>query len=39
MEGKPKTFDAYFSCIKGGRILWMNDAKYPGTGFTGFSKE
>jgi hypothetical protein len=40
MEGKPKTFDAYFSCVKGGRILWMNDAKNPGSGlFSGFSKE
>ncbi len=40
MEGKPKTFDAYFSCVKGGRILWLNDAKYPGNGiFTGFSRE
>ena len=38
MEGKPKTFDVYFSSIKGGRVLWMNDAKYPGSGiFTGFS--
>jgi hypothetical protein len=40
MEGKPKTFDAYFSAVKGGRILWMNDAKYPGSGiYTGFSKQ
>lgn len=38
MEGKPKTFDVYFSAIKGGRVLWMNDAKSPGSGiFTGFS--
>ncbi|HLN73868.1 MAG TPA: hypothetical protein VK205_11275 [Prolixibacteraceae bacterium] len=38
MEGKPKTFDVYFSAIKGGRVLWMNDANYPGSGiFTGFS--
>lgn len=38
MEGKPKTFDVYFSAIKGGRVLWMNDAKYPGSGiFAGFS--
>ncbi len=40
MEGKPKTFDAYFSATKGGRVLWMNDAQYPGSGiFTGFSKK
>ncbi len=39
MEGKPKTFDVYFTAIKGGRVFWMNDAKYPGSGiFTGFSK-
>ncbi|MEO6681734.1 MAG: hypothetical protein ABIN48_02825 [Ginsengibacter sp.] len=40
MEGKPKTFDAYFSAVKGGRILWMNDANFPASGiYTGFSKE
>lgn len=40
IEGKPKTFDVYFTAIKGGRVLWMNDAKYPGNGiFTGFVKE
>ncbi len=39
MEGKPKTFDAYFTATKGGRVLWMNDAQYPGSGiYTGFSK-
>lgn len=40
MEGKPKTYDAYFSCVKGGRILWMNDTNYKGSGiFTGFTKQ
>lgn len=40
MEGKPKTYDAYFSAVKGSRILWMNDAQYPGSGnFTGYSKK
>ncbi len=40
LEGKPKLFDVYFTATKGGRILWMNDAKYPGSGiFTGFAKE
>lgn len=39
MEGKPKTFDAYFSCVKGGRVLWMNDAQFPGRPFSGFMKE
>jgi len=30
MEGKPKTYDAYFSCIKGARILCLSDTSYPG---------
>lgn len=39
MEGKPKTFDVYFTAIKGGRVLWMNDSNSPGSGiFTGYSK-
>ncbi len=25
MEGKPRTFNAHFSCIKGFRILWLDD--------------
>ena len=29
IEGKAKTFNVYFSCIKGARLLWMQDAKYP----------
>lgn len=38
MEGKPKIYDAYFSAIRGGRVLWLNDAEYPGSGiFTGFT--
>ncbi len=28
MEGKPRTFNAYFSCIKGFRILWLDDKAY-----------
>ena len=40
MEGKPKTYDVYFTTLKGKRVLWMNDAQYPGSGiFTGFTKE
>ncbi len=40
IEGKPKTFDVYFSAVKGGRVLWMNDAQYPGSGiFSGFVKK
>ncbi len=37
IEGKPKTYNAYFSCIKGARLLWLQDAKYPTT-FTTFGK-
>jgi hypothetical protein len=36
MEGKPKTYDAYFSCIKGARILWLSDTGYPG--YTAYGK-
>ncbi|CAN5456163.1 hypothetical protein BH10ACI3_BH10ACI3_21850 [soil metagenome] len=40
IESGPKTYDAYFTCIKGARILWMNDARSPGSGvFTGFGKQ
>lgn len=28
IERKPKTYNAYFSCIKGGRILWLQDTGY-----------
>ena len=28
MEGKPKTYNAYFSCIKGARVLWLQDVSY-----------
>ena len=28
IEGKPKTFEAYFSCIKGLRILWLDGKAY-----------
>jgi hypothetical protein len=37
LEGKPKTYNAYFSCIKGARILMLEDASYP-TGYTGYGK-
>jgi hypothetical protein len=37
LEGKPKTYNTYFSCIKGARILWLEDIAYP-TGFTGYAK-
>ncbi len=28
LEGKPKLYNAYFSCIKGARILWLQDTGY-----------
>lgn len=28
LEGKPKTYDAFFSCIKGARILWIDGIAY-----------
>ncbi|RXK62113.1 hypothetical protein ESA94_03615 [Lacibacter luteus] len=38
--GNDKTFDVYFSAIKGGRILWVNDANHPGSGiFTGLTRK
>jgi hypothetical protein len=36
MEGKPKTHNAYFSCFKGGRILWLQDISYGG--YTAYGK-
>ena len=30
MEGKPKTYNAFFSCVKGARILWLQDTGYGG---------
>lgn len=39
IERKAKTYDAYFTAIKGGRVLWLNDAQAPGSGvFTGYSR-
>lgn len=28
IEGKPRSYSAYFSCIKGLRILWLDDKAY-----------
>jgi len=40
IEGKPKKYDAYFSCVKGDRILFLNDAEFPGSRiFTGFTRK
>jgi hypothetical protein len=36
LEGKPKTYNAYFSCIKGARILWLQDTGYGG--YSGYGK-
>jgi hypothetical protein len=28
IEGKPKTYNAFFSCVKGARVLWLGDTGY-----------
>lgn len=28
IERKARTYNAYFSCVKGGRILWLQDTEY-----------
>jgi len=30
LEGKPKLYNAYFACVKGARILWLQDSSYGG---------
>lgn len=30
IQGKPKTYSAYFTCIKGARLLWLQSKDYPG---------
>ena len=37
IEGKPKTYNAFFSCVKGARILWLEDSTYP-NGSIGYGK-
>ncbi|MBL7708732.1 MAG: hypothetical protein JNJ86_06645, partial [Chitinophagaceae bacterium] len=32
IEGKPQKYHAFFSCIKGARILNLLNAEYPGSG-------
>lgn len=40
IEGKPKIYNAYFSCIKGARLLMLLDAQYPGSGiYTVFGRQ
>lgn len=36
IEGRPKKYNAYFSCIKGARILWLQDTEYGS--YTGYGK-
>ncbi|MEO7991563.1 MAG: hypothetical protein ABI663_18565, partial [Chryseolinea sp.] len=38
LERKPKTYNAYFSCVKGARILWLEDSAYA-IGYTGYGKK
>lgn len=38
LEGKPKTYNAFFSCVKGARLLWLEDSAYA-TGYTGYGKK
>lgn len=28
IEGKPRTYNAFFSCVKGARILWLDDRAF-----------
>ncbi|HRJ31059.1 MAG TPA: hypothetical protein PLV21_03150 [Cyclobacteriaceae bacterium] len=37
LEGKPKLYNAYFSCIKGARILWLQDTSYGD--FSGYGRK
>lgn len=40
IEGKPKTYHAFWSCIKGARLLHLLDADFPGNGmYTIFGKK
>ncbi len=37
IEKKPKTYNAFFSCIKGARILWLQDTGYGD--YSGYGKK
>lgn len=37
IEKSPKTYNAFFSCIKGARILWLQDTGYGG--YSGYGKK
>ena len=28
IEGKPRTYNAFFACVKGARILWLGETGY-----------
>jgi hypothetical protein len=38
LEGKPKTYNAFFTCVKGARLLWLEDVAYP-SGYTAYGKK
>jgi len=38
VEGKPRTYNAFFSCVKGARILWLEDSAYA-NGYSGYGKK
>ena len=37
IEGKPRTYNAYFSCVKGARLLWLEDSAHA-NGYTSYGK-
>jgi hypothetical protein len=40
IENRPRKYHAYFSCIKGARLLHLLDADYPGSGiYTVYGKK
>jgi hypothetical protein len=40
IERKPRTYNAYFSCIKGARLLHLLDAQTPSSGiYTVYGKK
>ncbi len=38
LEGKPKTYNVYFSCVKGARILWLEDSAYA-NGYSAYGRK
>ncbi len=37
LGGKPKLYNAYFTCLKGSRLLWLQDTGYGG--YTSYGKQ